>query len=119
MKRDMDLVRKILLVLEEHPHGFAPQHLAIEGFTEDQIGYHIYLMGQANLLTVSKTTTLADTSPQAIPLSITWQGHEFLANAKEEGRWLQAKSIVKAAGEGSFQVWQSVLTSLVTKSVGL
>jgi hypothetical protein len=47
MKRDMDLVRKILLQIEEHPHGFAPNYLAIEDYTQEQIGFHVLLMGEA------------------------------------------------------------------------
>jgi hypothetical protein len=31
MKRDMDLVRAILLEVEKQPAGFAPQEIEIEG----------------------------------------------------------------------------------------
>jgi hypothetical protein len=46
----MDLVREIHLALEQHPHGFAPDELRIDGFTEEQVGYHAYIMGQAGLI---------------------------------------------------------------------
>jgi hypothetical protein len=39
MKRDMDLVRKIALLIEEHPSGFAPTNITVEGYSHDQIGY--------------------------------------------------------------------------------
>jgi hypothetical protein len=29
MKRDLDLIRKILLALEAHEHGFAPETLVL------------------------------------------------------------------------------------------
>lgn len=119
MKRDMDLVRKILLVLEAHDCGFAPSKFSVEGFSDEQVGYHVYLMHQAALLHAKESTFYGSSSPLAIPLSITWQGYEFLANASEEKRWLQAKSLLKGAGEGSFQIWQAVLTALVTKNLGL
>ena len=50
MKLDMDLVRKILITLEEQPHGFFCQSLAIDGYSTEQIGYHVTLMGEAGLL---------------------------------------------------------------------
>src|SRR5690242_13604202 len=106
MKRDMDLVRAILLAMEEHSEGFAPDAIAASGFSRDQIGYHIYLLGQAGLMEVAVTTGLSDRSPQAIPVNLTWAGHEFLANAREERNWLQAKKVIKGAGEVSFAVWQ-------------
>jgi|GEM_PF-7061885 len=47
MKRDIDLVREILLALEEHDHGYAPKDLEIRGYSKEQIGYHVWLMGRA------------------------------------------------------------------------
>ena len=40
MKRDMDLVRKILMVCADHEHGHAPRNLMIEGYSDEQIGHH-------------------------------------------------------------------------------
>jgi hypothetical protein len=119
MKRDMDLVRAIFIAMENHDKGFAPDVIEIPDYSEEQIGYHIYLMGQAGLLDVSDASSLDGSSPQAIPHSITWNGHEFLANAREEKNWLQAKKLMKGAGEASFHIWQAVLTKIVTQSVGL
>lgn len=50
MKREMDLVRQILLKIEQHEHGLAPRDLAIDGHTDEQVAYHVHLMGQAGLL---------------------------------------------------------------------
>lgn len=119
MKRDMDLVREILIALDDHEGGYAPQGMVFEGFTDEQIGYHVYLLGQAGLLEVADASTLDGSSPSAIPLNMTWTGHEFLANAREKSHWLQAKTLMKGAGEGSFQIWQSVLSKVVMDSLGL
>ena len=65
----MDLIREILLRLEAHPHGFAPA-LEIEGYTDEQIGSHVALMGQAGLIDAHPITTIADESPRALALSL-------------------------------------------------
>ena len=44
MKRDMELIRKLVLALENEPTGYAPENLNIEGYTSEQVGYHAYLM---------------------------------------------------------------------------
>lgn len=119
MTRDMDLVREILLALEKHPHGFGPRELQIDGFTKEQIGYHIHIMGQAGLVETSERTDLDSTGPMARAKSLTWEGHEFLNAAREPSRWSQAKQLMEKAGGASFQVWTSVLTKLVTQSLGL
>jgi len=115
----MDLVREILLSIDGHESGYAPHKMKFEGFTDEQIGYHVYILGQAGLLEVADASSADVPSPKAIPLNLTWAGHEFLANAREQSHWLQAKQIMKGAGEGSFQIWQSVLTKVVMNSLGL
>ena len=50
MQRDMDLVRAILLAVEAHPAGFAPDPLAIEGYTDEQIGYHATILKEAGMV---------------------------------------------------------------------
>lgn len=118
MKRDMDLVRAILLRLDQHPHGFAPP-IEIDGYTDDQIGYHAHLMIQAGLVRGSDVTTHGDSSPQALMSSLTWEGHEFLDAARDPGLWEQAKEVVDRVGTAPIQVWASVLTDLVKRSIGL
>src|SRR6185312_5484554 len=98
--------------------GFAPDVISVPGLSRDQVGYHIYLLGQAGLMEVAVTTTMSDQSPQAKPVNLTWGGHEFLANAREDRNWLQAKKVIKGAGEVSFAVWQSVLVSVVKQHLG-
>ena len=56
MKRDMDSIREILLAVEAHPCGFAPS-IEIHGYTQEQVGYHVFLLGEAGLAVVSNETT--------------------------------------------------------------
>lgn len=119
MKRDMDLVREILKSLNEFEHGFAPRELEIEGFTQEQVGYHCLLLHEAGLIEAAESTCISDLSPSAIPVRLTWQGHEFIDNAANEKVWGQAKGAVGKLGEVSFSVWASVLSSLVMQNLGI
>ena len=65
MKRDMDLVRAILLEVEKHSDGFAPCELEIDGYTPEQIAYHAYIMGEAGLVHAIDTTHTGSSSPEA------------------------------------------------------
>lgn len=113
MKRDMDLVRKILLALEGHDHGHAPRSLPIEGHSEEQIGYHVFLMGAANLLKVADTTHTQSPSPSAIPIGMTWEGHDFLEAAREPSRWTAALKKISESGAGmTFEILKGVLVAL-------
>ena len=107
----MDLIRKLALALEEAPFGYAPDSLKIEGYTEEQIGYHAHLMIDAGLATGSDTTHMESSSPEAVLTSLTWAGHEFADAARDETRWKKAMGIVQEKG-GSITI--SVLTQLLT-----
>jgi hypothetical protein len=50
--------------------------MEFEGYTKDQVGHHIYLMHQAGLLEAHPTKAMHQVTPIAIPIAMTWQGHE-------------------------------------------
>lgn len=105
LKRDVDLIRSILIAMENESCGFPSGDLQIAGFTDEQIGFHVYLLGQAGFARVADTSDTENFLPSAIPLSITWSGYEFLEAAKDENLWKKAKEIViKPAGGVAFGV---------------
>ena len=119
MKRHMDLVRQILLVVEEHEVAYAPREIEIEGYTKEQIEYHAFIMGEAGLVYTIDTTSASSSGPQAIINRLTWEGHEFLDVAREPSRWESAKDSLEKVGGASIQIWLAVLTDLVKQKLGL
>jgi Hypothetical protein (DUF2513) len=116
MKLDMDLVRSILLSAEEYKNGYVNRNPQCETLSRETIGYHVYLMGQAGLLEVMNDSSMNSPSPSAIIRNITWEGHQFLANARNDTIWDKAKAQL---GSASIEVWRSVLIELAKKAVGL
>lgn len=120
MQRDFDLIRKILLTMEAHEHGFLANRLEIEGFTEEQIGFHVYLLGEAGLAKVVENTPAQSESPSAFPLNLTWAGYEFLEAAKDETLWGKAKErVIKPAGGVAFGVLVEWLKAEARTRLGL
>lgn len=95
MKRDMDLVRKLVFAIEDHPHGFAPSDIEIDGYTEEQIGYHLFIMMEAGLINGADVSHTGCRSPQALASSLTWAGHEFADAARSESFWNKAKKTIQ------------------------
>ena len=119
VKRDPDLVRKMLLAVEEAPTGFAPT-LSFEGYTDAQVGYHAYLLIDAGLAKGPDVTAHEDDGPVAVLQYLTWEGHEFADAARDETRWKKAKSIVAEKGGGvTFDVMKALLISLAKTALGL
>lgn len=105
MRRDLDLVRSILLEMEKSPTGYCASNPVIEGFAPEEVAYHAHLMGQAGLIDALQITTMSDESPQALAHAMTWAGHDFLAATREQDVWDTVKNIViKPAGDAIFSV---------------
>ena len=113
MERDMELIRSILLAVEQHDHGRAPSDLAIGEYSAEQVGYHCYLLGDAGFANVADLTNRGSASPVARILYLTWEGHEFLDAARDDTVWGKTKERLSTAGKSLLTVPISVLTALL------
>lgn len=120
MKYDMDLVRHILLEIENQEFGYAPTNFIIDSYTHEQIRYHAYIMMQGGLIEGVDCTDFDSTSPQAIPKNLTSAGHEFLKVARNDTLWKKAKDIVEEKGGAiTVAVLSQLLSSLMKNHFGL
>jgi hypothetical protein len=119
MKRDLDLIRTILLTIEDHPHGYAPD-LTINGHSKEEVGYHAYLLINAGLAEGENMGGFSSPSPEAQIYKLTWAGHEFAEAARDDTRWKKAMGIVKdKGGSVTMDVLKDLLTSLMKAAIGL
>lgn len=121
MKRDLDLIRKIVLLVEESPSGNAPYPISFDGYTPDQIGYHSYLLIDAGFATGEVDNSLGTgLGPQGNIASLTWAGHEFADAARDNSRWQHALGVVKdKTGTITFELLKQLLATLMKSTLGL
>ncbi len=120
MKRDMELVRKMILAVEDSPTGYAPDDLRIDGYTDDQLAYHAYLAIEGGLAKGAITTHMGSSSPSGQIVSLTWEGHDFAATAREDSRWRRAMRIIQEKGAGAtIDIVKDVLLRLTRGDLGL
>jgi Hypothetical protein (DUF2513) len=118
MKRDMDLIRKLLLAVEASDSGIMTKNTVIEGFTEEQIGHHADLIAEAKLEVAYELR--GDNIPTFFILRLTWPGHEFLEAARSESIWRKAVGTLKEKGIGmGFDVLKDLLVRLGRSALGL
>lgn len=96
MKRDMELVRKILLETEQYPKGTGWLNVEIAGYSKADVSYHVKILSQAGLLTAQDLTTRDGFC--WMPTSLTWDGHEFLDAVRNDTVWTKTKDLVKEKG---------------------
>ncbi len=119
MQRNMDLVRTILMRIEDSPSGWAVHPFGIAGFTPEQVGYHAHIMMEDGLIKGVDVTSSTSKGPEALPRTITWKGHEFLDLARDQKRWNQANAIIGKVGSAPISVWIKVLNDLILKELGV
>ena len=119
MKRDMDLVRELLLALEDVPAHFdrtvrlaiGEGALALVGRSNEEIAYHIRIMTQGDLI------SMGGISEDGVAIEkyygFRWSGHEFLDDVRDPKAWAAAKDGAAKVGSGSLGfLWE------VAKSIG-
>ena len=120
MKRDLELIRKLVLAAEASPTGYVKDDIEIEGYSPEQIGYHSYLLVDAGLAKGIDATTMGKNSPDWRILHLTSAGHDFADAARDETTWRKATGLVKdKAGTVTLDVMKQILISLVKNALGL
>lgn len=107
MKRDMELVRKILFALEAHD-SFDGVELQFTKTSAESITYHVKIMADAGLIEAVDLGTRG--GAEWLPIGLTWLGHEFLDNARNDTVWRKVRAgLGKRADTMSFGVLSSLL----------
>ena len=118
MKRDMELVRKVLLAIEEAKTEDKPIPINIDGYSAKAVSYHVRLLHDAGLVKALDMSDLSGT--QWAATALTWGGHEFLDNARNDTVWQRAMtSVNEKGGSVSLDVLKSILTSTAMQLFGL
>ena len=93
MKRDMNLIR--LLLLETEGEDPKPD---LSAYTEDQRIYHSALLIEAELVHGVIRTDEIGQPNGTVRLRLTWAGHEFLDAARNDTVWQKAGERIKKSG---------------------
>jgi DNA-binding transcriptional ArsR family regulator len=116
MKRDMELVRQVLLQTEQSTSVDDVIDLNIEGYSPQEISYHVKILFEAGLL---DARDCGDRRELWKPRSLTWDGHEFLDAARNETVWKKTTEIVKdKGGSVPFEVLKDLLIKGVATLLG-
>lgn len=119
MKRDMDLCRQILLAVEDSPPGESVSGFPFIGeHSYKAVSEHVVLLEEAGFLDAKIVHTFQGTTFYIRRL--TWDGHDFLRVASDDGRWARAKEHAGAAWESiSFDVLKALLSQFLSVELGL
>jgi hypothetical protein len=115
MKRDMNLIRLLLLDTE----GQDPKP-DLSPYSEDQRLYRSALLIEAGLVHGEVIPDGNGQPAAAVTLRLTWAGHEFLDAARNDTIWHKAGERIKKSGvDVTVPLLQELLKQLLKQSLGL
>jgi hypothetical protein len=120
MKRDMDLIRELLTRVEAHvgPRFLSDSDVTVDGYTADQVREHFFMLEDAGLVEGKAIHYMdGDGGGQFLAKKLTWDGHEFIANARNDTIWNKSKEKVAAAGGSVSIATMSELMGSVAKGL--
>ena len=122
MRRDMDLIRELLLKIDSldiEPGGTtralrpSDPELKIGSYTGDQVDYHLELLIDAGL--VEGSCSAVDRFFHITKLS--WAGDDFLASVRDPEIWRQTKEGAKKAGGFTVELLGDLAKGLIKTQI--
>ena len=120
MKRDMELIRELILAIESQDSDFNYESVKAIGYDEPQIEYHLDLLIKQKLVIGEVHPLQGGFSPIFVVEKLSWEGHEFLENTRNESVWKETVKIVKEKGGSmAIGVLTQVAASVAKQRMGL
>ncbi|MFS8541588.1 MAG: DUF2513 domain-containing protein [Tissierellales bacterium] len=126
MKLNHECVRDLMLYIEENlEYGYLIKvnDVKIKDYSQDEIIYAADKLLEAGYLDGQKIVTLSDKIPEITITSITWNGHQFLDNIRDNKVWEHTKSILSKFSSVSINIISNVaaqvISNLIKTQVGL
>jgi len=83
------------------------------------IGYHLILLYEANFLAGEPSRTTTGRVISFLPFRLTWEGHEFLAAARNDSIWSKVKAKLAAgAGDVPVALFKELLVQAIRMELG-
>jgi Hypothetical protein (DUF2513) len=123
MKRDLDLIRELLLSIEGDPkydgtrefYHPSPEAMGISGHSTEEVAYHLAQLIEAG--SVDGAVSLA--VPMQVIRKLTWNGREFLDNIRDTGIWTKTKERVSGLTTVGLTVVAEIAKAEIKKKLGL
>ena len=122
MKFDPNCVREILLTLEDQPYGTCLSIPAlassIKEFQEDEISYCCLKLAEADCIDITTVNMTGSLVPGIKSVNdITFSGHEFLNNIRDDNNWNKIKGISSSIGFASLKVVSAIAEGVATAAI--
>lgn len=132
MKLNYECLRQVLLTLEEFldlkddlnfktmtVEEIASIPILVNSFSQKDIAYCVYMLADAELITYVKSKNLIDENgffygiTDSFVSSLTYKGHEFLQQIRNETIWFKTKEKLKPLGIMTIDIISQVASNVI------
>lgn len=113
MKRDIELIIRLLAVIEERPAEDSGLELYLDDVDDEHVQYNLGLMKEAGLIKAIDATS--SDGIQYLPIRLTWTGHDFLDSARSETVLSKAKEVASKQGLELMKLPIDIVKNVLTK----
>lgn len=118
MKRDMDLVRLILLEVEKAEGYTDIERMSCERYPLAVIGYHVELLAAHGLIDAKVEHAWGGEATGGTIKALTWSGCDYLDTVRSERVWFKAKKAVsESVGDTSLSVIKDTCSALALATI--
>ena len=95
VKRDLDLVRHILLFVESNSGPTTFLTVQIEGYSQDVVNYHVFLLMEAKFILGTEPPLK---HAMVVVTGLTSKGHDYLDAIRSDKVWEHTKKLIEPLG---------------------
>lgn len=124
MRRDMDLIRELLLKLEalDVPPGSlttiypGEPELSVEGFSSDAVSHHLRMLESGGMLEGPDDGAFS-ADGALLFWELTWKGRDFIDSVRDPETWAKTKKGALAAGGFTVDLLKDLAKGLIKKQI--
>lgn len=126
MKLNHDCIRDLLLYIEEnssYSNKIDLNHTTLKNYTKEELLYTADKLIEANYLDCIRANMFDTNLPNIKVKSITYEGHKFLDNIRDNKVWANTKSILSKFTSTSIgivsDIASQVISNIISKQLNL
>jgi hypothetical protein len=124
LKRDLNVIRDILLVIES---AGPEQRVGLKDFENsyrdrlEEISEHVQLLDRAGFLNATISQELSPNGPRQFFINrLEWLGHDYIDAVRDPGIWAKTEEKLKKVGGGAtLEVVKALAIKLISETLGL
>lgn len=120
MKLSHECVRDVLIYVEENlDYGYYMDFsdVKLKSYTQEELLYAADKLLEANFLSGSRENFISSPLPSIRITSLTWEGHQFLDNIRDDGVWKNTKKVISKFSSVSLSLIGNIASQVITSLI--